>query len=922
MALKKNKEYIAIIEFLENFETIKYKIKSYLSYDNKRDNFLDLIKLNNSNQYDLYLEDSFYFLKNRLKFDFLNIFDYLGNIHFISDNGKIYLCNRSLEDYQLLSSAIDINPLISHYLLNYTYGLDNNTRYRFLNKSIEFKIYGDLEVRLKRYSDLHVHLGGALSYNHRLHSILKNINKVKLNQEHERMFNSIVGCDVSIRDIAFSASILENIFVKLYILHKSFTKSDMELFYQRDISKEKTNLIEYKNILNDLNSLVKFLESHENIYHYFHYRKYTEGFSNIRNSREVSHFYIFDNSFKDNLLKSMFENFGNNIVDMADKYLCLFLIEEMKSDILYKEIIEVYFILRTIIKKFIVQQHNREGLGYFSLYSGSKIRREKKGYERDYIIKSLIPKNAITHIQGRISLNKEPNKVMSDVIAYVKYFKKNKKRRDKLTFVFHFKKEEDKTLKQINKLHRDKNKIDKLLYLRPVWYTARKRIKYQAIALNSILSEPKYRKHRDLIVDGLTYKYKYRDYVKKYIAGIDVAGREFLTPPEVYAPAYRYFKNSVETSGFVLKRNYPYVPPEKLKEINFQYTYHVGEDFRDILSGLRAIYEAVLFLDLKDGDRLGHALALGVKPKDFLLIRNREIKLTKLEVLDNSIFAYYMMEKFNIDFIEIKNFLKELIFGLSKEIYKPLKGKSFGINDLIDAWFLRRNCPNEIKMCKNLFGNRIFTSKDKDDNRTYKLKETLENSALHYFIPNFDYVKWAMPDFFNLNLDRYSYMHNRYKYIQHNPIAYHLLWLYHKDADVIHEGAKNYDNNFFFEERFYESLQDIIMEHVIVKRDIVIESMLSSNILVGTFSTYTKHPIFRFKPIGKKIKPNRFNIRTKKLRVVLGTDNTGVQNSSFIRELQHLKNACKKLGHTNQECNKYIDEIVNDGNIIFNQSLL
>jgi len=902
MPLKKSKEYIAIIEFLENFETIKYKIKNYLHYQNRleTDSFLDLIKLNNSNQYDLYLEDSFHFLKNRLNFDFLKIFKYLSDIHFVTDNGKIYLCNESLEAYQLLSSAIDINPLLSSYILDYTSDLDNNSIYRVLNKNIEFKLYGKLENRVDKYSDLHIHLGGALNFDNRLHDILKNINSTKLNQEHERLFNNIVGCDIQIKDIAFTASILETIFIRLYKINRD------------------ANNQEYREIHKDLNNLLRLLNEDDNIYKYLYYRKYTTTFNNIRNSYQIDNSYFFDNSFEDHLLKSMFENFLNNDIDRADRYLVLFLIEQMKRDVQHKEIIEIYFVLRTIIKKFIVQQHNREGLGYFSLYSGSKIRRAKQNHEKEYIIKSLISPKSITYIEGRISLNKNPKKIMSDMVSYIKYFKKHKKKNDKLKFTFHFKKEEDKTLKKIIQLYKNENKeFDKILYLRPTWHIARKNIKYQALALNSILTEPKYRKHR--IINKFYATSKYKDYVNKYISGIDGAGREFLTPPEVFAPAYRYFKNSIETSGLVLKSNYPYVPPEKLKEIDFQYTYHVGEDFRDILSGLRAIYEAILFLDLKDGDRLGHALALGIKPKKFLLSRNKEIKLTKLEVLDNAIFAYYMIEKFNINFIEIKNSLHELIFGLSKEIYKPLKDISFSINDLIDAWFLRRNCPNEIKMCKNLFGKKIFTSNEDEteDNRTYKLKVLLENKNLHHFIPNFNYVKYAMPDFFNFDKSSRFGMHKRYEYIQNNPKAYYLLWLYHKDPEVIFEGAKYYNDNFLFPANFYEYLQDVIMEYIVVKRNIIIESMPTSNILIGSFSKYKKHPIFRFKPIGAEIIPNKFNIRTKKLKVVLGTDNPGIQNTSFIKELQHLNNACKQLGYTEEESYSYIEDIINDGNRLF-----
>lgn len=241
MALKKNKEYVAIIEFLESFETIKYKIQNFLHYqeDTQKDEFLDLIKLNNSNKYDLYMEDSFNFLKNRLNFNFLDIFKYLAEVHYTTDNGKIYLCNDTLEEYQLLSSSIDINPILCASILDYTSNLDNNSRYRFLNNNINFKFYGDLEKRIAEYSDLHIHLGGTLTFDNRLHHILKNINATKLNQEHEKLFQNIVGCNIKIEDIAFTTSILETMLITLYQLNKNFNKNDWKEIEKYYLNKKK-----------------------------------------------------------------------------------------------------------------------------------------------------------------------------------------------------------------------------------------------------------------------------------------------------------------------------------------------------------------------------------------------------------------------------------------------------------------------------------------------------------------------------------------------------------------------------------------------------------------------------------------------------------------------------------------------------------
>jgi len=465
------------------------------------------------------------------------------------------------------------------------------------------------------------------------------------------------------------------------------------------------------------------------------------------------------------------------------------------------------------------------------------------------------------------------------------------------------------------------------LYSRPRWHELRKEFKQQAAAIADLLTNPTYRKYpiypkafnkQGEVTPKSIRKFdeiKYYDYINQYIGGIDAAGREFLTPPEVYAPIYRHFKQSIGTSGKVLKRDYPYIEPEQLEEIDFKYTYHVGEDFRDILGGLRAIFEAVLFLDLKNGNRIGHGLALGIDPKEFLNNRNYEIKLTKMEALDNAIFAYYMIERYNIDLSENKNHIKEIIHGLSKDIYGDVINIPFTIDDLIDAWFLRRNCPNEMIFCQDLFGRELFG--DEDFNNTYQLKKILyQKKNLYYLIPNLNYIKSALPDFF-VNEDKNFSIHTRYDHLKNNPIAYELYWLYQSNPTVIFRGATNYESNFVFDWKLYEYLQDVMMEHIIASRGIIIESTLSSNILIGGFKKYTHHPIFRFKPVDNNIFPNQFKIRTKKLQVVLGTDNPAIQNTTFIKELYHLKNACNDLGFTDNEAYQYILDIIEEGNRAF-----
>lgn len=98
----------------------------------------------------------------------------------------------------------------------------------------------------------------------------------------------------------------------------------------------------------------------------------------------------------------------------------------------------------------------------------------------------------------------------------------------------------------------------------------------------------------------------------RHIIGVDAAASEFDAPPEVFAPAFRYLKRR----GFN------------------HFTYHAGEDFFHLLGGLRSIYEAVDFLDFSYGDRIGHATAAGVSPKQWIENVGECIYLRKGEYLD------------------------------------------------------------------------------------------------------------------------------------------------------------------------------------------------------------------------------------------------------------------------------------------------
>lgn len=152
----------------------------------------------------------------------------------------------------------------------------------------------------------------------------------------------------------------------------------------------------------------------------------------------------------------------------------------------------------------------------------------------------------------------------------------------------------------------------------------------------------------------------------KAIVGIDAAASEFDTPPEVFAPVFK-----------------------KLREKGFQhFTYHAGEDFYHLLGGLRAIYEAITFLDLQRGDRIGHATAAGVAPETWAHNVGCEVVVPIGAYMDDLLFVYNLIS--NNECKALDSLMPRLymrITELSREIYP---NDDFQVYDLIYAWKRRQ----------------------------------------------------------------------------------------------------------------------------------------------------------------------------------------------------------------------------------------
>jgi len=185
-------------------------------------------------------------------------------------------------------------------------------------------------------------------------------------------------------------------------------------------------------------------------------------------------------------------------------------------------------------------------------------------------------------------------------------------------------------------------------------------------------------------IEGLCRNFKVRRLVRKQanalnkllhrhldnkVIAIDAANSEMYCRPEVFSDAFRLLSSCRHVCR----------------------TYHVGEDFYDIADGLRAIDEAINFLNLKRGDRLGHCLALGIQPEDYYKEHDNHLIIPIQILLDDAVWLKMKAAQFNIYIPPIVDRQLEHIFYSNTDYYE----NRISMIDYFESMKLRSKLPEE-----------------------------------------------------------------------------------------------------------------------------------------------------------------------------------------------------------------------------------
>ncbi len=302
--------------------------------------------------------------------------------------------------------------------------------------------------------------------------------------------------------------------------------------------------------------------------------------------------------------------------------------------------------------------------------------------------------------------------------------------------------------------------------------------------------------------------------LKHHWTGIDAANNELYAGPEVFAPLYRRFRRA----GFV------------------HFTYHVGEDFVHLLSGMRAIYEAVMFLDLGRGNRIGHATAVGIDPELWLTTMQPSIPISKQDVLDNLLFARFLLGQENNGGQEAPASIRDEIESLALEVF----GDPVLPSTLWEAWKLRRLDP--LIAC--------FPERENMDGLEFRAQEEWER------------IEQAKKE---------------------NPSAFFRFLQYHL-PHVVSRGDqwKTVDlHDRRFNKEILQRMQTNLLK-ILHEKEIVIESMPTSNVRISFYHSHKEHHLWRWLGIQEGLERDHLPA------VCLATDDPGIFATNLRNEYAHV----------------------------------
>ncbi|MCI8796118.1 MAG: hypothetical protein HFG89_04585 [Dorea sp.] len=520
--------------------------------------------------------------------------------------------------------------------------------------------------------------------------------------------------------------------------------------------------------------------------------------------------------------------FEKDMTDSNDRECCLltgerrFLYECYKASVCrtfteyQKNLFYVYLAIRTHFRGELIQINKQVGFANFSNYQDRKeiFIEGQKEYEDELIrlaLNETMRKQNIVSLEARICPKQSAAKLYKAIARSQNIVADTGKsfREDKMIYVLHFPKSRDKEF--CLGTARNQN--------------VRQASMKQAKSIAALLE-------RGTKLGGK-------------IRGIDACSSEIYCRPEVFGQVFRY----------LLDLEFPLAGKGEQRKSRLHATYHAGEDFFDIVDGIRAIDETILFCGLRRGSRIGHGLAMGIDPYEYYKYKGYKIVLPKQVLMDDIAWMLSKADEMGCTMeSRLKTELKERYYNLYEEIFRRnvSNKQKASVMDYYQSWKLRGDNPYTYCLEEGEFLQRM-------KRRSIRRADRYEFND-------------RVPD----NLRKVECYRNLYH-------------AYHFNKQVREVGDER--TEFKMDQRYADivcQLQEKMIQKL-VKIGIGVETNPSSNYLIGTIQRYEEHPILRFN--ARKLKETEKNMS---LNVSVNTDDQGVFDTLLENEYALMTLALKK----------------------------
>jgi hypothetical protein len=427
----------------------------------------------------------------------------------------------------------------------------------------------------------------------------------------------------------------------------------------------------------------------------------------------------------------------------------------------------------------------------------------------------------------------------------------------------------------------------------------------------------------------------------RWLRGLDVAGDENLTKTEIYAPALRWLREGMRSKHGIDPAS-----------AGLHFSIHVGEDYAHPWSGMRHIDEAVNFCQMRAGDRLGHALAIGISARDWIAAHG-EILLPVEEHLDNLVWAWHYATLMSSRL----PLAAQVLPLLARRIQKMLRhvpwahggcmemdagtgraGAKQRVNHctpscpsaarlqaitpehLFDAWQLRRNCSYQLSQYENSGGIRDRQTKVGLPDLKVLTTHCRPCGTEQVAASELDYAPDVM-----LYRQRWRWLAQRTG-IKKPPekgcdsiapvrivrigLEVNVHDAFAAGTDDEAESALIFDSHSPQELDFIDALQDWLLD-AYDQKGLVIEANPTSKVYIARLNNHAEHPIFRWYPPNEDwLKPgerfNRFGLRRGPIKVCINTDDPGIMPTTLRTEYALLREAALEHGVTRTDADSWL----------------